>query len=298
MGRRRGRWAIAIGWIVLLLARKEPSYGQSKVALDLEVVNEPKSSQPARSSPSGATLVLNALHETRRQQLADSLARLAAVADKKKNPFFVSLDDSDERAAVEDLIKQTAPLFTAASMLCAGRWQSSDGDLTIRPVGRCATNTRCVHLARTSAGDDFERRVRFLAWPLGYAILVSVAPRKDVDKIAEALRAPGSTQIALVLTSAELHSLRKSPALTPLLEHSGHVVKTAPAKGSALLDVLARIAGAATTKDELPWLKLPGDVVLVVPRLGSLATSEAFVADVRARLKDSVAHLEWLASPL
>jgi hypothetical protein len=242
-------------------------------------------------------LVLNAMPEVRRQQLADSLAKLAAVVDKKKNPLFVSLDDSEERSAVEDLIKQTAPAFTAASTLSAGTWQSPEGDVRVRPVRHCVARRRCVPLLGTPGRDDLERRARFLAWPLGYAILLSVDPRADVDKIAEALRAPGSSQIALALTSAELHALRTSPALSPLFKHAGHLVRSMPAKRPPFFDALASLAGAATAKDGLPWLKLPAEVILVVPRLGSLATSAAFVDDVRRGVQGVSAKIEWLASP-
>jgi predicted proteasome-type protease len=61
--------------------------------------------------------------------------------------------------------------------------------------------------------------------------------------------------------------------------------------------VLAKIASATTVKDELPWFKLPRDSILIVPRLGALATSDAFVSEVRARLRTTTAEVEWLATP-
>jgi hypothetical protein len=273
--------------------------GRSPLALKLEIATGQSRSPPPHPAPSGVALVLNSMSEEDRERLADSLAGLAAAVDKKKNPLFVSLDDSDERAAVESLIARTTPAFSAAATLCAGRWQSREGDVQVRPVSRCAPGTRCVALAAAPGGDESERRARFLAWPLGYAIVLATASAARADDVARALRAPGSTQIALVLTGTELHRLRKSPALDRLLAHARHIVRTVPPtpKPSALMDVIARVSNAATARDELTWFDLPDDSILVVPRLGALATSAAFVSDVRARLQNDAAGVAWLAKP-
>ncbi len=291
------RWPAAIGWLLLPFALTSPAHGRAPFALKLEVSTEPKRPTASQPSPSGAVLVLNSMGEAQRQQLADSLAKLAVAVDRRKNPFFVALDDSEERTPAEDQLKQTTPAFTAAATLCAGHWQSAEGDMRVRPVGRCAARTRCVSLTEAPGGDEGERRGRFLAWPLGYAIFLSVASPKLADDVAAALRAPGSTQIALVLTGAELHFLRQSPALARLLAQARHAVKSVPAKRSPFLVVLAKIASATTVKDELPWFKLPRDSILIVPRLGALATSDAFVSEVRARLRTTTAEVEWLATP-
>jgi hypothetical protein len=289
-------WPAGIGWLALL-ALAPTAYGSTTFDLRLEVATEQKRVEQTRPSALGTTLVLNSMGEQQRQQMADSLAKLAVAANKKKNPFFVSLDDSEARTAAEDLIKQTAPGFTAASALCAGRWQSREGDMHIRMVSRCAAKTRCISLTEPPSGDEAERRARFLAWPLGYAILLEVAPGTDVNQVAQSLRGPGETHIALVLTSDELHSLRESPALTKLLKRVRQIAKIVPARGTPLRAVVARIAIAATAGDELPWLQLPAGAILVVPRLGSLATSDAFVAEARTRLGPSAARVKWIAWP-
>jgi len=288
-----------IGCLVSLPAHSGLAQGHSPLALKLEIATGQSRSPAPHPSPSGAALVLNSMSEEDRERLADSLAGLAAAVDKKKNPLFVSLDDSDERAAVESLIARSTPAFSAASTLCAGRWQSREGDVQVRPVSRCAPGTRCVALAAVPGRDESERRARFLAWPLGYAIVLATASPGRADDVAQALRAPGSTQIALVLTGTELHRLRKSPALDRLLAHARHIVRTVPTKPkpSALLDVVAKIANAASARDELTWFELSDDSILVVPRLGALATSAAFVSDVRARLQSNTALVDWLVSP-
>lgn len=239
------------------------------------------------------------MSEEDRERLADSLAGLAAAVDRKKNPLFVSLDDSDERAAVKSLLARATPAFSAAATLCTGRWQSHEGDVQVRAVTRCAPGTRCVALAAPPGGDESERRARFLAWPLGYAIVLATASAARADDVARTLRAPGSTQIALVLTGTELHRLRQSPALARLLAHAQHIVRTVPPepKPSPLVAVIAKVAGAASAQDELTWFDLPDDSILVVPRLGALATRAAFVSDVRARLHGNAAGVTWVMKP-
>src|ERR1039457_4475566 len=153
-------WPAGIGWLVLL-ALAPTVYGSTTFDLRLEVATEQKRVEQTRSSAFGTTLVLNSMGEQQRQQMADSLAKLAVAA-----------------------------------------------------------NTRCVSLTEPPSGDEAERRARFLAWPLGYAILLEVAPGTDVNQVAQSLRGPGETHIALVLTSDELHSLRESPALTKLLKRA------------------------------------------------------------------------------
>ena len=283
-----------IGWLLLVPALNVPTHGRSTFALALEVRTGQVRSPPPHRLPSGAVLVLNSMSEALRARLADSLAKLAAAINRRKNPLFVTLDDSEERAGLADLIQRTTPAFTATAALCAGGWQSREGDLQVHPVASCAAGIRCIDLARAPGHDELERRSRFLAWPLGYAIaLAASGPRQAMDT-AEALRAPGSTQIALVLTGADLHRLRTSPALVRLLRYARQVTDAAPPAHSALIDVLGRIADAANVPDELPWLTLPEDSILVVPRLGALATTQSFVSDVRSRLQASHAQVEWL----
>jgi hypothetical protein len=262
----------------------------------LEVETKPKSVRATRPSSSAAMLVLNAMPEPRRELLAKSLARLIAVVDRKKNPFFVSLDDSEERKAVEELIAQTAPAFTAATTLAAGSWSSPEGDILVRPVARCTAGRQCVRLGDPGAGES-ERRTRFLAWPVGYAVMLAVAIPAEVDRVAEALRAPGSFQIGLVLTSAELHRLRASRALSSLKRDARRLVKVLPKSSARLSAAMASLASAGTGKDELRWLRLPPDNILIVPRLSALATPEQFVADVRSRLAAAGSRVAWLASP-
>jgi len=284
-----------------VLAIRSPAYGRTPPTLKLEVVTGQRPGAPAPASPSAAMLVLNAMPETRRQLLADSLAKLATMVDKMKNPFFVSLDDHQEQSVVEDLMAQTAPAFTAATNLAAGHWDSPEGDVQVRPVARCSAQRLCIPLVgfprNNRNNNESEQRARFLAWPLGYAVFLTVDDRAELDRVAEALRAPGSFQIGLVLTSPELHSVRSSPALLTLQRNARHLVKTMPKSSAPLFETLTNLANAGTAKDRLAWLRLPPDAILIVPRLGALATCDQFVGEIRSRLQDVGSKVTWLSSP-
>jgi hypothetical protein len=238
---------------------------------------------------------LNSLSEEERSKLAESLHSLAAAAARKRNPFYVAIDDTEEHAAAQKLFAETAPAFTAAAALSRGRWRSAEGDLAVQVVKTCSPGARCMPLFSQGPGDGLEQRIRFLAWPVGYAVILR-ASENDAAHVATVLRAgPASSQIALVLTSAELHSLRKSPALSSVLKSAARLAKKLPA--SALAETLESIGRAASAGDEVAWLKLPRNTVLVVPRLGALATSNRFVDEIDSRLQAVRAKVEWLSSP-
>ncbi len=294
-----GRWpllSVTAVWATMASAAPQPPLAGPD--LSLEVVTAERSSEKAktdRPSPSGAALVLNSLSEQERSKLAESLHSLAAATARKRNPFYVAIDDTEEQAAAQKLFAETAPAFTAAAALSRGRWLSAEGDLAVRVVKTCSPGSRCMPLFSQGPGDGIEQRIRFLAWPVGYAVILRAAGN-DADHVASVLRAgPASSQIALVLTSTELHSLRKSPALSSVLKSAAHLAKKLP--GSPLVETLESIGRAASARDEVPWLKLPRDTVLVVPRLGALATSNRFVDEIDSRLQAARAQVEWLSSP-
>jgi hypothetical protein len=141
-----------------------------------------------------------------------------------------------------------------------------------------------------------DKRSRFLAWPIGYAILLGLVNPANAARAAELPRGPaGDSHIALVLTGDELHSPRITPAAAAVLREVVRVLPTARIGGSPLATTLERLAAARSAGDELPWLQLPRTAVLIVPRLSALATADAFVAEVRACLGGT--RVRWLAAP-
>jgi len=300
----RGCWWLPLVWVLWSCAttaqaaprRPSAAYGLSLLSLEI-VTAEPGAQKESsrRAQPSGATLVLNGLSEEERTKLAQSLQSLEAAVARKRNPFYIAIDDTEEHVAARKLFAETAPAFTAAVALSRGRWQSSEGDLAVQVVETCSHGSHCMPLFSQSQGDGLEQRIRFLAWPIGYAVVLR-ASATNAAQVAKALRAASpSSQIGLVLTSDELHSLRKSPALASLLKSAGHLANKLPA--SPLLEMLENIRSAASARDETPWLKLPRDTVLVVPRLSALATRGRFVDEIKTRLEAAGATVEWLSFP-
>src|SRR6185436_4291894 len=152
--------------------------GAEIAALQITAAPAPR----VRPRPGGATLAVNGLSRSRLAALTEALERLARKVAQRKNPLYVPLDDSDDgdRRAVLDA---RGPLAVAAA-LAAGRWQSAEADLTIRAVGRCRRAARCVRLG---AGERLEPRHRFLAWPLGFALVVTAGSASGAAELAERL---------------------------------------------------------------------------------------------------------------
>jgi hypothetical protein len=260
----------------------------------------PDASVPARApAPAGATLVLNSLSEAARLDLAHALGRLAAALGRRRNPLFVPLDDGVERAEAERLLTDLGPAFAAAGALSAGRWMSAEGDLTVQGVSRCPPGATCIPLGAALAQSQLEGRARFLAWPIGFAVVVWTPDARRMSRIATSVRASRAkdSRIALVVTAAELHSLRGSPAVAEIVRSATDVLRAGGDRNEALAPLLTSIADAESTSDEASWLRLPRGALLIIPRLGALATGDAFVREARALLDHAGGHVEWLLSP-
>jgi hypothetical protein len=85
--------------------------------------------------------------------------------------------------------------------------------------------------------------------------------------------------------------------LLPLQREARRVVGALPGKRTPLRETLASLASIRPGKNTTTLLKLPPQTILIVPRLGALATIEQFVQDVRTRVSGANAEVEWLASP-
>jgi hypothetical protein len=266
------------------------------VAIWMEIGTDP--GQAAEPAPrAGATLLLNGLAARERQDLSRGLARLAQGLERRKNPLYTPLDDNDTHDEAVNLLARTHPGRTAATALAAGRWRTADGDLSARAVARCAPAARCRSLTAGDTGDGLARRLRFLVWPLGFALLVEGRDAADAAAIADHLRA-GETvdsRIALVLSAAELHRRRPDRETAAIVRAAARVAKLATTAPPELVELLDGIAHPPAG-DEIAWLRLPPQVVLVVPRLAALATRNALLTEVRGRLTGHPAAITWLAS--
>lgn len=274
----------------------------SRLVLNLEVTSTSPHAPEAERAPraKGAALVLNSLSEEKRRALAQALDRLAAQLESRRNPFFAPLDEGAARAELKALLLEHAPSFNAAEALAAGRWTSAEGDVTVRLVGRCAAGAACFPLTMGGARSDLENRARFLAWPIGYAILVKARPPADAARVATSMRAARAqdSRIALILTSADLHRVRAAPTLTALGRGARRVLRAGGDRDQLMARLLVSVSDVARAPDDLPWLTMPPGVLVIVPRLGALATADAFAHEVSALLDGAGGSVTWLSAPL
>jgi hypothetical protein len=293
--------ALVVAWFGLSLEAR----AAAPAALPkLEVTSTP-SPAAERARPSagpqrarGATLVLNSLSEARRQALAESVDRVASLMAARRNPFYTAIDDDAPRAQLKALLLDVAPAFSAAETLAAGSWTSPEGDLTVRPVNRCASGAACFPLARGTPRSEPEKRARFLAWPLGHSILLKARDARDATRLATHLRElrAHDSRIALVLAGGELHRPHASPALAALQRSARRALRLGGDRDELMARLLVSVVDAGRAPDDVSWLKLPPDVVLIVPRLGALASADAFVEEVSLQVH-RYGGATWLDSP-
>jgi hypothetical protein len=144
------------------------------------------------------------------------------------------------------------------------------------------------------------RRARLFAWPVAQAVVLRAVDPAQTTELATSLRRDldrSHTTIALALGAGELHSLRPSPELLNVARAASRLMDLAADAGALSgpeTDLLVRLARSTTVADDLPWLRLPADSVLVVPRLGALATHDAFVSEVAGRALTSRLRFEWV----
>jgi hypothetical protein len=250
----------------------------------------------------GVVLALNAMSDGQRSGIADVLSRFADQVERDHNPFVEDLDDQgDATPAVERLVSVQLPRLTAAAALSTGRWASSDGRMTVRATTACAPDARCIPLSPDASQpeeDRVSRRARFLAWPVADSVGVRI-PVAIATAVVDALRAPAEgSRIALVVREDDLRGLRPSAALGSLAQSASRLDQLLP-DDAPLRELFRQISASGERHDDLSWLELPQGAILIVPRLGALATLGAFVDEVRTRVATAAgpAQVQWLWQP-
>jgi hypothetical protein len=249
----------------------------------------------------GLTLALNSMSDAERSRMAEVLGEAADRLERDHNPLVEELDDGDARSDFGRLAHERLPTITAAYALAPGRWQSADARLLVRATTACDPGARCLPLGvggPAPSGDRVAARARFLAWPLAYAVVLR-PPSDRAQAAVEALRKPADgSRIALVLGRDDLHALRFSDALPYLADSAARIARWAP-EDAPMKELFRRLSARDVARDDAPWLDLPAGALLVVPRLGALATIAAFVQEVRTRVATVAPgpQIEWLALP-
>jgi hypothetical protein len=281
-------------------ARRDRAPKPDGLRLALEVRIDAKTARPPGRA-GGVLLALNAMSDGDRSRMADVLDEVADNLERRHNPLVEDLDDQadDAQSAVRDLARARLPMITAALALAPGRWTSADGGMVVRATTSCAPDARCIPLAgdEASAHDPVATRARFLAWPLAYGIVVRPPPEK-AGAVVDALRTSvEGSRIALVLGRDDVQSLRFSAALPRLADGAARIDRWGPDE-MPLRDLFRKLSSGDPIGDELRWLVLPRGGLLVVPRLGALATIAAFVQEVQRRVGEVASErVEWLSLP-
>lgn len=271
--------------------RRSATRAAADFDLTLEVrLGEPGQQRTAGESPRGGALALNSLTDAERTQLATLLGDLADEAAVRRNPLVEDLSGKDRERELESRLRAWGPSFSAAAALASGSWASGDGEMTVTVHPDCAPrppSTLCMRVAHPpKTTGPIERRARLFAWPLTHAVLLRAPDAGRARALAASMRAKlerEKTTVALVLERSELHGLRASLELGAVARATERLMDALGDAGSLSGDsgdLLARLARSTTTGDELPWLALPEGAVLVVPRLGALATRDVFLAEV------------------
>jgi len=265
-----------------------PSEGAGRASLPLYLAVTSHDRTPDSGVPRPSVqLVLGSISRARCEALSDALARFAEQLEMARDPLVEDLSDDDARVPLDRAVAANLSTMTAAAALVPGEWSSADHDMTVRLTGHCPSPVHCYPLRVDGPISPTERRARFLAWPLAFAMLLA-APTDDAqDKAAEALReAPiESTRIALVLRETDLHKVRFTRQMENVVRSAGQVVALLPRTESPQLRLLADLSKEKASEDPVPWLSLPRGSILVVPRLSALGSVSLFIEEVRARIQ-------------
>ena len=226
-------------------------------------------------------LTIASLTEDRRARVARTIDAATAAAARRDNPFVEDLSDARER--LEELLGATLPMLNVATHLAHARYETDDGlRVTVGPSCRQAPpGARCVRLWDPPR-DPIERRVRLLAWPYAFAIVLSGATG-DVPALSRALREEQErpeSPIGLVIDLRDLPGGGETADLEAAARRS-----VAKARGPGEVPRIVRALADQASGDGGRALAArlfgarPGEVV-VVPRLGALARLDLFTAAV------------------
>jgi hypothetical protein len=227
-------------------------------------------------APEAVSLALAGMSPDDRVRLLGDLARVASEAVKRANPLFVELGEGREASGAGLLSAEALPALTAAANLGTTSWRAPQLTVELGPSCRAGA-TRCTRLRDPPRDESLERRARALAWALSHAAVLRA--HGSPSELARALRLrrgqPGST-LALVFDAPQ--GTLDGEELQAVRSQATRALRYVPdgSPGRAWIEAIAQ----APQRWSLPISVEPGDV-WVVPRLGSLARLDDFVAEIK-----------------
>ena len=297
-------------WPVMLVARGPDARTANDALTQIGVPVEP----PARGDERTAALALRALSKPELRGLQRALEELAERLETQTDPMVEDLDDSDPMAPIARMMRTFLPTLTACEALGERRRAAPDGTMVTAvnmecgvPGGNSAAplaTVDCVPLWQSAPEDRYVARARFLEWPVAGAVVLGFADSGHARNARDALRQharDAGSRVAVVFDGQDL-------AGTP--DEAVDAVRVPAARAVALVrrgrpdlrlrgnaHVLDLIAGAPSSEvAPVPWLRLDGEEVLVVPKLSALTDLETFAVDVQRALPLAM-PVEWVRRP-
>ncbi len=255
-----------------------------------------------------AGLALGTLGPIELEGLRRSLEDLATHLEARANPMVEDLDDSDPMAPLARLMRTFLPTLTACSSVASRRRAAPDGTLVLAIAMQCpglartGAGVECLPLWQPQGDDRLVQRARFLEWPFAAAVVLGFDRADDAHAAREALRRRAheeGSRIALVLEDGDLAG-RDADRLAAVRAPARRALAIAQRDAKVDARLLELIAHEPPPGARLlPWLHLDAEEVLVVPKLGALASLDVFVGEVERDLRSRgvEAAVQWVRRP-
>ncbi|MEZ4222282.1 MAG: hypothetical protein R3B13_15200 [Polyangiaceae bacterium] len=269
-------------WLALGCKDTKPSEPQTQSP----VFRIRSGSPPEEASRAGDAvwLVLASSGPKQRAKTIGLLRKALEEVEAAATPGLGGLVEQEAIEALGNARGHLLPRLTAARVLVRGHW--AEKDLWVDPSSDGPGRKFRIW---SEAEDTLVRRARMAAWPIAHAVRIRGLDESAARKVRDALadRADeASAPFSLIVTrdvDRRKHTAGDLDALIADCRRVQALVKRIERR-NALTTVLGDLA-TVTTQPLLPWLDLAPSDVLVVPRLGALASRAQWIEELRAEVK-------------
>jgi len=229
------------------------------------------------------SLALASLPSKERAELNDSLHELVFSGAGSAQPMSTNTEGAD--ASLQRVYTSVAPTLHAARTVATRSHRSKERNFAAIVAAACpvSNEVECVSLWGNEKGANIER-ARFLAGPVGDAVVVATKDGPSAEKLAGDIMAAERTHIALAFTehTIDAHLLPSALEIASLARLAENTLKGhgTPEQRDLLHLLTLPIVKAA------PWLQLSPNAVIIVPKVSSRASLPAFVAEARTLTRD------------
>lgn len=238
-----------------------------------------------QSEERGMSLALTALPEKKRAELSEALHELVFRTEVRANPLVVDLEGKEPDAELQRVYASVAPTLHAARSVATRAHRSKERNFAAIVAAACpvSNEVECVSLWGNEKGANIER-ARFLAGPIGDAVVVATKDAAGAEKLAAEIMAAERTHIALAFTehAIDAHLLPSALEVASLARLAENTLK---GHGTPEQRDLLHLLTLPIVKSA-PWLALSPNAVIIVPKVSARASLGAFVSEVRALTRE------------